>query len=201
MLSNGAVIAVAAALAAAVRPPKSDTRFSVFKAATWLAAALTAAARSASSSLSWPWTIDASRSASAGMAACSAVAGAIEFTSSVAVAVSAYASDSSSNTMGFSAVRCISSLMRATTSACGTPSVGLPATLTTLLPTMTPCTSPGEPGATLWMVTHPSTSPNVSPRRPGPKVTVRREDESGDVGDAYLDVGESGDVGDLVGDA
>ena len=91
----------------------------------------------------------------------------------MAVAGSAYASDSSSKDIGFSAACCISSLIKATTSAYGTPSVGLPATLTTLLPTTTPCAAPDEPGATLWMV-QPSTSPKVSPSRPGPKVTVRR---------------------------
>ena len=73
LLLNGAAMAE-------VRPLRDDPRFSAgfsaFKVATWLAAALTASAQSASSSLSWPSSIDASRSASAGMAACSGVAGA-----------------------------------------------------------------------------------------------------------------------------
>ena len=43
LFSKGAAITVAAALAAAVRPPRSDIRFvPVFKGATWLAGAFTA---------------------------------------------------------------------------------------------------------------------------------------------------------------
>ena len=55
--------------------------------------------------------------------------------------------------MGFSAARFIVSSMRAITEARGTPSIGLPATLTIILPTTTFCSAACEPGTTWWMVT------------------------------------------------
>jgi hypothetical protein len=59
-------------------------------------------------------------------------------TTAAARAASSTEGSSSSKASGFSAARCISSLMRAITAVRDTPSIGSPATLTTLLPTTTP---------------------------------------------------------------
>ena len=79
--------------------------------------------------------------------------------------------------MGFSAARFIASFMRAVTEVRGTPSIGLPATLTITLPTTTLCSAACEPGTTWRMVTGPSPSRSHIPSGPGPKVTIRRKGE------------------------
>ena len=153
---------------AAASPPKNDERFLTFSAADGSAADGSDAEGTAA---------PCSRT-TVSFAACSA-APLLAASASVAKAAPRSTSStggiSSSNTMGFSAARCISSLMRDITEARSIPSTTIPATLMTLLPTTTPWCSACEPGVTFRMVTKPSTWPNAIPRGPGPKVTVNRK--------------------------